>query len=79
MDNKLIPLEVKRRQTPVRLIKNLASLAFVSIYNQGLKKLDEQETNIAISIINTALHKYNEKNNHPFSAEEMKKIQSKIN
>jgi len=75
----MIPVEINKRPSLGRLIKNKITLAAVSWTNQGFEKLSDADTKIVASIINTALITYNEKTGHPLSKEDIAKIQKRFN
>ena len=79
MENKLVPVEIKKHHSLGRFIRNKITLAAVSYSNKGFEKLSDEDTRIVASIINTGLIQYNEKNGHPLSDEDIKKIQERFN
>ena len=78
MDNQLIPLEVKRRQTPARLIKSLTTLAISSFSNTGVKKLAPEDANLIASIIYTGVVRYNNTNGNMLDFKDLLKNILKI-
>ena len=74
----MIPVEINKRPSLGRLIRNKITLAAVSWTNQGFEKLSDADTKIVASIINTALITYNEKTGHPLSKEDIAKIQKRF-
>lgn len=79
MENQLVPVDVKKRSSIVRFIRNGATLVASAIATKGFKKLSSADTNLLISIINGNLIAYNEKNGHPLSEEDIEEIQKRFN
>ncbi len=78
MENKLIPVEVKKRQSLFRFILNKITTRIVLHDNIGIKKISNEDNELIASIINTALVTYNTNNDVPLNEEELKKIQKRL-
>jgi hypothetical protein len=78
MEKGLVPIEVKRRQTPVRLIKSMATIYIASRTCTGVRKLPPQEANLIASIIYTGVVKYNDANGHKLNPRDLKRIQKEL-
>lgn len=78
MGNGLIPLDVKRRQTPARLIRSVATLALASRSHKGVKKLSPEESALIADIIYTGVVRYNNANGHKLNDNDLIRIQKKL-
>lgn len=78
MENQLIPIEVKKRPSVFRFIKNGVSFAALSLSEKGLKKLSPEDTKFLASIINTAVANYNEKNGQRLNERDLERIQKRL-
>ena len=79
MDNKLVPVDVNKRPSPKRFIKNGVTLLLSAVSTKGFKKLTKSDTNLLISMINGNLIAYNEKNGRPLTDADIHKIQERFN
>ena len=79
MDNKLVPVDVNKRPSPKRFIKNGITLFVSAFSTKGFKKLSKSDTNLLISMINGNLIAYNEKNGRPLTDADIRKIQERFN
>ena len=79
MENQLVPVDVKKRFSIGRFIKNGITLAGSAIATKGFKKLSNADTNLLISIINGNVIAYNEKNGNPLTEEDISDIQKRFN
>ena len=78
MANELIPVKIKRRQTPVRFIKSLATIGIASLSNKGVRKLSKEDTDLIASIIYTGVVKYNNANGKKLSDADLTRIQKRL-